>query len=104
MQRHAFEVQMAAYEAEPTPGPVAWLDPPAADRLHELAVPTFVLLGDRDFDDFRAIGERIAAEAVDARLATIAGAKHLLAFERPVEFNQLALDFLAGVFPGRDAG
>jgi 3-oxoadipate enol-lactonase len=104
MQRHAFEVQLAAYEADPAPGPVASLDPPAAGRLAELDVPVLVVVGDDDLEHFWVVARRIAAEAPRARLVTMAGAKHLLALERPAEFNELVLGFLADVFPAAGRG
>lgn len=94
MQRRALETIVRAYEQEPPPGPVAWVEPPAATRLHEVSVPTLVIVGTHDLADFRAIGERLAAEIPGARSAML-DAAHLPALERPDEFNRLVLEFLA---------
>lgn len=98
MQRLAFDVQLAAYAREPEPGPVAWLDdPPASDRLREVAVPTLVVVGDRDVSDVLSAADRLAAEIPGARKKVIADVGHVPGLERPGEFNRLVLAFLAGV-------
>jgi 3-oxoadipate enol-lactonase len=95
MQRQAFETILAAYQREPPPGPVASLEPPAADRLAEIRVPTLVVVGDRDFPDFRTIADRLAAEIPGARQAVLEDAAHMLALERPAEVRQLIDEFLS---------
>lgn len=96
MQRRAFEVQLAAYEQEPKPGPVSWLaDPPVWERLGDVAVPTLVVVGGRDVAEVRAAASRLAREMPDARREVVAGAGHLPGLERPEEFNRIVLDFLA---------
>jgi 3-oxoadipate enol-lactonase len=95
MQRRAFEVLLAAYEHEPHPGPVEWVEPPATERLGEISAPTLVLVGAEDLPDFRAIAERLAAEIPGAERAVIEGARHLPGVERPEELNRLVLEFLA---------
>jgi 3-oxoadipate enol-lactonase len=98
MQKRSFEVILAAYEREPEPGPVAWLeDPPAAGRLDQVQAPTLVLVGDRDQPDFVALADRLAEEIPRARKEVIAGAGHLPGLERPADFNRIVLDFLAGL-------
>jgi pimeloyl-ACP methyl ester carboxylesterase len=97
MQRHAFDVQVEAYEQSPPPGPGAWLDPPAATRLGEIRVPTLVVVGDEDVEDMLAIARQLAAEIPGARKIVMPDTAHLPAFERPGEFNRVVIDFLAGV-------
>jgi pimeloyl-ACP methyl ester carboxylesterase len=71
-----------------------WPEPPAAERLGEVAVETLVIVGSEDVEDIRAMSERVAAGIPGARLATIEGAGHLPSLERPDELNRLLLDFL----------
>lgn len=71
------------------------LDPPASQRLGEVAVPTLVLTGDEDVADIHAIAERLAGGIPGAQRATIAGAAHLPNLERPDEFDRIVLGFLA---------
>lgn len=71
------------------------LDPPASQRLDEVAVPTLVLTGDEDVADIHAIAERLAGGISGAQRATVAGAAHLPNLERPDEFDRIVLGFLA---------
>jgi 3-oxoadipate enol-lactonase len=85
-QRRALELQSAHDEPE-----VLWPELPA---LESLAVPTLVVVGDRDQPDFLAIAEHIAATVPDARLEVVAGAGHIVGVDRPAELDALLLDFL----------
>ena len=71
-----------------------WPQPPAAERLADIAVPTLVIVGTEDVDDIRAIAEHLAVHIPGARLVAIDGAGHLPSLERPDELNRLLLDFL----------
>jgi 3-oxoadipate enol-lactonase len=71
-----------------------WPDPPAAERLGELRIPTLLVVGGEDRPELRELCERLARELPDARLETIAGAGHLPSIERPDELNALLLGFL----------
>ncbi len=93
-QRRAFDVQLAAYASSPPPGPVRWVEPPAATRLGEIAVPTLVVAGAHDLADFRGIADRLASGIPGARQVVL-DAAHLPGLERPEELNRLVLDFLA---------
>jgi 3-oxoadipate enol-lactonase len=89
MQRHAFELP------EPEPwGPEAKLDPPASARLGEIRVPTLVVVGDEDVEDFHEIARTVAAGIRSAELVVIHAAAHVVALERPDEFNRALLAFL----------
>jgi 3-oxoadipate enol-lactonase len=63
-------------------------------RLGEIGVPTLILVGDEDVEDFRLIADRLAAEIAGARKLVIPDAAHVLALEKPDEFNRALLDFL----------
>ncbi len=93
MQRRAFELQLTAYEATPSPGPVGWSDPPAATRLAEVVTPTLVVTAAHDQPDFRALGERIAAGIPGAQ-SVVMDTAHLPGLERPEELSRLVLTFL----------
>jgi pimeloyl-ACP methyl ester carboxylesterase len=90
MQRRAFEIPTP--DPEPTAPPP--LDPPASARLADIAVPTLVVVGERDVDDIRRIADVLTDGIPDARQEVVAGAAHLPPLERPDEFNALLLDFL----------
>ncbi|MBA3733686.1 MAG: alpha/beta hydrolase [Actinobacteria bacterium] len=89
MQRHAFELSKGHDDLR-----AARLEPPASQRLGDIAVPTVVVTGDEDVEDIRVIGDRLAREIPDAERAHIAGAAHLPNLERPEEFDRIVLGFL----------
>ncbi|HXN15011.1 MAG TPA: 3-oxoadipate enol-lactonase [Usitatibacter sp.] len=60
-------------------------------RIH---ARTLVIAGERDAGTPPSMSEAIAARVAGAKLAVIAGAAHLSAVEKPVEFNALVRDFL----------
>jgi pimeloyl-ACP methyl ester carboxylesterase len=74
--------------------PIQHIDPPAAERLHEITAPTLVLAGDEDappiFDAVDLLMERVP----HARKAVIHDAAHLPNLEHPDEFNRIVLEFL----------
>jgi len=71
-----------------------WPQPPAAERVADIAAPTLVIVGTEDVADILAMADHLAAQIPGARLATIEGAGHLPSLERPAELNRLLLDFL----------
>jgi 3-oxoadipate enol-lactonase len=85
MQRRALELEVGAE------GELVWPEP---RPLSELRMPVLVIVGERDTEDIRAIAQRIASEAPDARLEVIADASHHPSLERPEAFNRLLLEFL----------
>jgi pimeloyl-ACP methyl ester carboxylesterase len=74
------------------------LVPDLAARLGEIACPALVLAGEEDVTDIHAIAQRLREAIPSARGATIPAAAHLPQLERPAEFNELALGFLARAF------
>jgi pimeloyl-ACP methyl ester carboxylesterase len=91
MQRRAFELQLpVAEDAEEEP-----LVPDLAERLGEIRAPTLVLVGKADVEDVHEIAERLHRAIPGARCASIPGAAHVPNMERPLEFNEIVLDFLA---------
>jgi 3-oxoadipate enol-lactonase len=72
-----------------------WLDPPASERLDEIAVPTLVVVGEHEVSDMFAIADRLEAGIPGARKVIVPGTAHLLPLEQPDELNRLLLEFLA---------
>ena len=70
-------------------------DPPALGRLSEIGVPTLIIAGSEDHESIRAIADSLVEQIPGARKVLIAGARHLVNMEKPVEFNQAVLDFLS---------
>ncbi|MEV0829527.1 alpha/beta fold hydrolase [Nonomuraea rubra] len=86
MQRHAFEVQLAADpEPEQFEGEV---------RPAEIDVPALVVAGAHDLPYFLESARHLVGELPQARLVELPWAGHLPALERPEEINALLLDYL----------
>ncbi|MFI8086046.1 alpha/beta fold hydrolase [Kitasatospora sp. NPDC086009] len=86
MQRHAFDVQLAAEEDFPQ---IRVETDPAA-----VTAPTLLVTGAHDFADFGRIADRLAERIAGARRLDLPWAGHLPALERPDEVNALLVDFL----------
>jgi pimeloyl-ACP methyl ester carboxylesterase len=71
--------------------------PAASTRLTQVRVPTLVIVGDQDVSGIKANDERLAAEIHGARKVIISNTAHVPNMERPKEFNQIVLEFLASL-------
>ena len=86
MQRHAFEVQLAATEE---PEPIRVESDPVA-----ITAPTLLVSGAHDFADFREIAAGLAGRIPGARHIDLEWAGHLPSMERPDLMNPLLTGFL----------
>jgi pimeloyl-ACP methyl ester carboxylesterase len=93
MQRRAFELEVAVDAQQDD------FEPPAAQRLGELRLPTLIAVGEHDFSDFHAVADRLARGIAHSRTAMIPGGGHLFPMERPRETAGL-LEELERVPPG----
>jgi 3-oxoadipate enol-lactonase len=91
MQRHAFEVQLAAPE-EYEPAEVA-VD------LGAITAPSLVISGAKDLPDFRLIAARLTALLPGARPVELPWAGHLPTLERPEELSAMLTAFLRETVP-----
>ena len=73
------------------------LEPPAFERLHELAAPTLVMVGELDDASIATMGDLLTTRIRGARKVTMSGAAHVPNMEQPDEFNQRVLAFLQQV-------
>lgn len=73
------------------------IDPPAAERLHEIRVPTLVLPADHDPPDMVRVCRFLADGITDARMVQIPWTDHVVNMRQPAEFNRIVLDFLREV-------
>lgn len=71
------------------------LDPPAYDRLVDIAVPTLVTVGEDDVTADLAAFEYLAATVPRVTSARFADAAHLPSVERPEAFNRVLVGWLA---------
>ncbi|MEU7905074.1 alpha/beta hydrolase [Actinoplanes sp. NPDC049118] len=70
-------------------------EPAAEPRLGEIAVPTLIVLGDRDVEPITDIGRRYEKGIRDAGLVMLSGADHLLPLRVPDQLHPLLLDHLS---------
>jgi pimeloyl-ACP methyl ester carboxylesterase len=73
------------------------LDPPALNRLHELRIPTLVIVGDQDQPDVVNMADLLEQRIAGARKEVLHGTAHLPNMEQPEHFNRLVLDFLSSL-------
>jgi pimeloyl-ACP methyl ester carboxylesterase len=67
---------------------------PDVDRLHELAMATLLITGERDVPDLRLIADVIEGAAPDVRRIDYSEAGHMLTLERPREVAQAIVEFI----------
>lgn len=80
----------ADFEKAPSEDP----DPLAVRRLHEIAAPTLVVVGDKDVPTVLEAADLLMNSVPNVRKAVIHDAAHLPNLEHPEEFNRIVLDFL----------
>jgi pimeloyl-ACP methyl ester carboxylesterase len=78
-------------------GQAVWPNPPAFKRIEKIAVPTLIILGDKDIQSILDVGETLAARIKGSRKEIVHDAAHHVNMEQPAAFNRLVLDFLAGL-------
>ncbi|WP_344576987.1 alpha/beta hydrolase [Nonomuraea roseoviolacea] len=91
MQRHAFEVQLAAAEQVRQTRPEA--------DLARIAAPCLAVSGAHDVPDFRELAAGLPERLRQARHVELPWAGHLPSLERPAEVTELLLDFLRVTVP-----
>lgn len=69
-------------------------DPPAADRLEQVAVPTSVVNGQLDVSEIQDVAGLVCAGVPDAHHVDVADTTHLSPLERPEQVNSAISDFL----------
>lgn len=77
------------------------LQPPAAQRLAEVSVPTLVLSGSLDDHAFLELGDRMAREMPNAERLVIEGGSHSVHMELPDEFNRAVTAFIRRAWESR---
>jgi len=75
--------------------PVIFVDPPAAQQLDKLSLPTLIITAEYDVEACKEIANLMEQKIPNAKKIVIAGAGHCMNMEKPVEFNTAVLDFLS---------
>jgi 3-oxoadipate enol-lactonase len=68
--------------------------PSSLPRLHEIRVPTLILVGDADIPDVHAHAGAIETGIPNARRIVVSDAGHLMYLEKPEEFSRIVIEFL----------
>ena len=96
-QRRALELQVGVDAND------SLLTDDLPDRLASLDVPTMVIDGADDVDDFRLIADQLGRTLPRSERATIAGSGHLPSLEQPEAFDAVVRPFLARALTGTKA-
>ena len=94
MQRHAFELELAAAQDSEDADEDADEDAELVVGLSAITAPSLVVSGALDLPDFRLIAARLAWLLADAELVQLPWAGHLPTLERPDELSALLTAFL----------
>jgi 3-oxoadipate enol-lactonase len=70
------------------------LDPPAFGRLHQIRVPTLIIIGDGDQPSLVTTASKLAREIPNAQLHEMQGVAHVPSMERAEEVNRAIEKFL----------
>jgi 3-oxoadipate enol-lactonase len=95
LRRKVHDWIVDSYRAEKAEGKPQPLNPPAAERLSEVRVPTLVMIGDVDEAGGVVAQRHLAASVAGAQVVEFPGVAHMIQLEEPERFNALVLDFLA---------
>jgi len=95
VRRRVREMLLAAYAHGITD--LEEIDPPAATRLGEVAVPTPVVVGEHDRPDIHAMAAALTGGIAGAEQVVLPGTGHLPNMEQPEAFNRVVLEFLERV-------
>ncbi len=76
--------------------PLHPLDPPAANRLKEIRVPTLVIAGALDHPEILRAANFMEQEIPSTKTCVFPSSAHMLNMEQPEAFNRVVFDFLQG--------
>jgi pimeloyl-ACP methyl ester carboxylesterase len=68
--------------------------PSSLPRLHEIRIPTLILVGDADIPDVHAHSGAIETGIPNSRRIVVSDTGHLMYLEKPEEFTQIVVHFL----------
>jgi 3-oxoadipate enol-lactonase len=88
------EMQLLAFQHASGEGWPTWPEPPAAERLDQLAASTLVIVGDLDQPDVLEAADLLVAVVADCRKLVIEGTAHVMSMEQPEAFNASVIAFL----------
>lgn len=92
--RKLFFEMNSNFDSDWDSAPIDKIEPPAAERLHEITAPALIVVGDEDAPPIFDAVELLMEKVPHARKHVIHDAAHLPNLEHPEEFNSAVLGFL----------
>jgi pimeloyl-ACP methyl ester carboxylesterase len=71
-------------------------EPSSLPRLHEIHIPTLIMVGDADIPDVHAHAGAIETGIHNSRRIVVSDGGHLIYLEKPEEFSRIVIGFLEG--------
>jgi pimeloyl-ACP methyl ester carboxylesterase len=69
--------------------------PPAIERINEIKLPTLIMVGQKDLNDFHVIADLLNRQISQSEKFTLRGVGHIPNMEDPLQFNWASLNFLS---------
>ena len=96
VRRLVHDMQLAIFQQEaPDDAEAVALQPPASERLAELAMPVLLMVGELDLPEKVGLSQQLSEVIARAEYRLLPGVAHMLNMEKPQQFNQTVLEFLA---------
>lgn len=76
--------------------------PPAVKRLHEIKIPTLVIVGAEDIPILDEMSDQIIEQVPDARKVVMQNTAHLPSLEHPQQYTRIVAEFLTDVLKQPD--
>ena len=74
--------------------PIQYLDPSAYEQLDKIQLPVLIITAENDLKPCREMADLLEKTIPNSKKVDLMGAGHLMALEKPEEFNKAVLDFL----------
>jgi pimeloyl-ACP methyl ester carboxylesterase len=74
--------------------PIQHLDPPASEQLDKIQVPVLIVTAEFDLKACREMADHLEKTIPNSKKVDLMDAGHVMALEKPAEFNKAILDFL----------
>ncbi len=82
--------------------PIQYLDPSASEQLDKIQVPILIVTAEFDLKPCREMADHLEKTIPNSNKVDLMDAGHLMALEKPEEFNKAVLDFLKDIESSRN--
>jgi pimeloyl-ACP methyl ester carboxylesterase len=77
--------------------PIQYLEPEAVEQLDKIQLPVLIITAENDLKACREMADHIEKTIPNSKKVDLMDAGHLMALEKPEEFNKAVLDFLKDI-------